>query len=41
MIGEPEGAGMRRNVAFEKLWQEIVETQIPKNAAAAGVKDPA
>ena len=24
-IGEPEGAGMRRNVAFEKLWQEVVE----------------
>lgn len=26
---------MRRNVAFEKLWQEIVESQIPKNAVAA------
>ena len=25
-IGEPEGAGMRRNVAFEKLWQEIIES---------------
>ena len=40
MIGEPEGAGMRRNVAFEKLWQELVESQIPKTAAV-GVKDPA
>jgi hypothetical protein len=25
-IGEPEGAGVRRNVAFERLWQEIVES---------------
>lgn len=24
-IGEPEGSGARRNVSFEKLWQEIVE----------------
>ncbi len=39
-IGEPEGAGMRRNVAFEKLWQEIIESQIPKIATSA-MKDPA
>jgi hypothetical protein len=25
-IGEPEGAGMRRNVPFEKLWQELIES---------------
>ena len=32
---------MRRNVAFERLWQELVESQIPKNAAIAGSnKDP-
>ena len=39
-IGEPEGAGMRRNVAFEKLWQELVETNIPKIASVTN-KDPA
>lgn len=39
-IGEPEGAGMRRNVPFERLWQELVEQQIPKNMTAAN-KDPA
>lgn len=39
-IGEPEGAGNRRNVAFEKLWQEVVEAQIPK-MAVQGAKDPA
>jgi hypothetical protein len=39
-IGEPEGAGVRRNVAFERLWQEIVESQIPKVAPAGGAKDP-
>ncbi len=39
-IGEPEGAGMRRNVAFEKLWQELVETSIPKIASVTN-KDPA
>jgi hypothetical protein len=39
-IGEPEGAGMRRNVAFEKLWQELLEAQIPKVASSA-MKDPA
>jgi hypothetical protein len=38
-IGEPEGAGNRRNVAFEKLWQEIIESQIPKVATSA-MKDP-
>jgi dynein light intermediate chain 2, cytosolic len=38
-IGEPEGAGMRKNVAFEKLWQELVETQVPKIATVA-LKDP-
>lgn len=33
---------MRRNVAFEKLWQEIVEAQIPKVAPSnASLKDPA
>ena len=31
---------MRRNVAFERLWQELLEAQIPKNANAAN-KDPA
>jgi acetyl-CoA carboxylase alpha subunit len=31
---------MRRNVAFERLWQELVESLIPKNATAAN-KDPA
>ena len=32
---------MRRNVAFEKLWQELVEASIPKNAQIAGSnKDP-
>jgi hypothetical protein len=32
---------MRRNVAFEKLWQELVESSIPKNAQIAGSnKDP-
>ena len=41
-IGEPDGAGMRRNVAFEKLWQEIVEAQIPKVAPSnVSLKDPA
>jgi len=30
---------MRRNVAFEKLWQEIIESQIPKIATSA-MKDP-
>lgn len=40
-IGEPEGSGNRRNVAFEKLWQELVEAQIPKTAAQGGAKDPA
>lgn len=40
-IGEPEGAGMRRNISFEKLWQDIVEAQIPKNTQIAGSnKDP-
>ena len=39
-IGEPEGAGVRRNVAFERLWQEIVEGQIPKVAPVGGAKDP-
>jgi hypothetical protein len=24
-IGEPEGSGARRNISFERLWQEIVE----------------
>jgi len=40
-IGEPEGSGMRRNVAFEKLWQELVEASIPKQAPVGGAKDPA
>lgn len=31
---------MRRNVAFERLWQELIESQIPKNAASTN-KDPA
>ncbi len=31
---------MRRNVPFERLWQELVEQQIPKNMTAAN-KDPA
>lgn len=32
---------MRRNVAFEKLWQKLVESSIPKNAQIAGSnKDP-
>lgn len=31
---------MRKNVAFERLWQEVVEAQIPKNAATGGNKDP-
>jgi hypothetical protein len=31
---------MRRNVAFERLWQDLVEASIPKNAAVAN-KDPA
>lgn len=31
---------MRRNVAFEKLWQELLEAQIPKVATSA-MKDPA
>lgn len=39
-IGEPEGAGARRNVAFERLWQDIVEAQIPKVAPTGGAKDP-
>ena len=39
-IGEPEGAGNRRNVAFEKLWQELVETSIPKQVTNTN-KDPA
>ena len=30
---------MRRNIPFEKLWQELVESQIPKSAAIAN-KDP-
>lgn len=30
---------MRRNVAFEKLWQELLEAQIPKVATSA-MKDP-
>ena len=30
---------MRRNVAFEKLWQELLESQIPKIATSA-MKDP-
>ncbi len=40
-IGEPEGAGMRRNVALEKLWHELVESNLPKTAAAGAAKDPA
>lgn len=32
---------MRKNVAFERLWQEVVEAQIPKNTATGGNKDPA
>jgi hypothetical protein len=39
-IGEPEGAGVRRNVAFERLWQELVESLIPKIAPVGGAKDP-
>lgn len=39
-IGEPEGAGNRRNVPFERLWQELVEAAVPRNAAVA-FKDPA
>jgi hypothetical protein len=31
---------MRRNVAFERLWQELIESEIPKNAASTN-KDPA
>lgn len=31
---------MRRNIAFERLWQELIESQIPKNAASTN-KDPA
>ena len=31
---------MRRNVAFERLWQELVEAQIPKVGNSA-MKDPA
>lgn len=40
-IGEPEGAGMRRNVPFERLWQELIEASMPKAASAATAKDPA
>lgn len=29
-IGEPEGAGQRSRVSFEKLWQEIIESQFEK-----------
>ena len=29
-IGEPEGASMRGKVSFDKLWQEIVETNFQK-----------
>ena len=39
-IGEPEGAGNRRNVAFEKLWQDLIEQIIPKTVTQAN-KDPA
>lgn len=39
-IGEPEGSGNRRNVAFEKLWQDLIEQIIPKTVTQAN-KDPA
>jgi dynein light intermediate chain 2 len=39
-IGEPEGAGMRRNVSFERLWQELIEQSMPKISTTAA-KDPA
>eukprot|EP00347_Sterkiella_histriomuscorum_P003178 403365291 len=38
-IGEPEGAGMRGKVSFEKLWQDIIEQQFPKaNSNQQGVQ---
>ena len=33
LIGEPDGAGMRgAKVSFEKLWQDVVESQFPKSS---------